>query len=1000
MCAQILSCSATSTGGFMNFSRKTILVVGAAMLAACGDKVTVSEYTPPATVAKVNSVEVAPATATMNIGQTITLTAAVNADAGVATTVTWNSSDATKASVSTAGVVTAVAATPGVAICATSTVDTGKKGCASVTVTAATAVIPASVSINSITATGNLNTTVNPANVAGGIDVTLNVNPGNQTISKIVLIVGGIRQDSQVYTAAQAAALRYSADQAVAEQSTFPQVVFSVNTAAYTAATGAPRWLNGQKAISAQLYTTQAGATTAATATAQTNLTFNNVDGFAVSYTAPTTAVDAAGYRWSGNGALSVSAIPVMYSGSTVGTVTAFLGANTIACAAVGATASTTTLTGAAYVISLPLTATQSPAGCATTTPNLVNVTATNSAGDNLTLVNTGLVNTQTGIRYDNVAPASPIVNAQEAVTIAVARTVNPANAMPNGRRGAWLNDAVTFNGLATYTATSTSGNTSNGMICNNSRAVEIGNCPDVTNLNAAQNAVFSVTAPADGGVGGVTYSMNVAATTTVATAAAAAAITSASGLAAAATNATYCGVAYAADALGNKSATNPMAIGAATTTCAGYIAAGALNVVTFGVDRVAPTIAWDATAMAANGRRNAGTIAGEFIVTVADTGIVGNSGMLPSAPVLMAVSQRTAAATNNLTAAGAAAASSALSATGVAAAAPLYSTAITGLTTAAYYTTTALAQDAAGNQSASINRVIAYDAAAAVATAPAVPATITMPFSAASFLNDNLSIRDWYTTQSYTMPAYVADSVGGVGAISIIDPSFNPLTGTRTVTAVDGYNVSPLSNTNLPISYTVGGFAAVQTTTGGAAPVTYVANANKLAATNLFVRDQTQAAYSAVTTAAVPTTAASLGVSIQAPNWATFSVATSGAGCAAIVCAVAGGNNNVTVTATAVGTTAIFNNPFSRVDFYVSNGTSLVLLGSSTLISDVDNGATRTFTWSTTVGSNALFVGLGGNTTAAAAPTRVIPNVYAFGVNAAGTLAMISQPAILTINQ
>ena len=48
----------------MNFSRKTILVVGAALLAACGDKVTVSEYTPTATAAKVNYVEVTPSSPT------------------------------------------------------------------------------------------------------------------------------------------------------------------------------------------------------------------------------------------------------------------------------------------------------------------------------------------------------------------------------------------------------------------------------------------------------------------------------------------------------------------------------------------------------------------------------------------------------------------------------------------------------------------------------------------------------------------------------------------------------------------------------------------------------------------------------------------------------------------------------------------------------------------------------------------------------------------------
>ena len=87
--------------------------------------------------ARVNSVSVAPATATLTIGQTTTIVATVSADAGVPTTVTWSTSDATKATVDAAGKVTAVAAAPAVAICATSTFDATKKGCASVAVTAA-----------------------------------------------------------------------------------------------------------------------------------------------------------------------------------------------------------------------------------------------------------------------------------------------------------------------------------------------------------------------------------------------------------------------------------------------------------------------------------------------------------------------------------------------------------------------------------------------------------------------------------------------------------------------------------------------------------------------------------------------------------------------------------------------------------------------------------------------------------------------------------------------
>ena len=46
---------------------------------------------------------------------------------------------------------------------------------------------------------------------------------------------------------------------------------------------------------------------------------FANTDGFQVSTSGGNTAVDANGYRWNGNGSLVISAIPVVYSGATIG---------------------------------------------------------------------------------------------------------------------------------------------------------------------------------------------------------------------------------------------------------------------------------------------------------------------------------------------------------------------------------------------------------------------------------------------------------------------------------------------------------------------------------------------------------------------------------------------------------------------------------------------------------------------------------------------------------
>lgn len=359
--------SATSTGDSMNFSRKMIFVAGAAFLAACGDKVTVAAPTPPVTpVAKINSVEVAPLTATLTVGQTIAMTAAVNADAGLATTVTWTSSDASKASVSTSGVVTAVAATPGVAICAASTVDAGKKGCGSVVVQAAVPIVPATVSIASITKE-NFNTPVNPDAVMGQFDVRVNFNPGNQVVTKVELYVNNVLAGSQSFTSAQSAALRFAADEAIATQATLPMVTFSVHSEHYkgqfttdllfpafaaSVVAGTPAWFNGVNPVQVKLYTV-AGGSTAVTATVAQNLNFTNVSGFhgTLTVTGATSANDAGGYTWR-RGGLSISAVPVIYqNGLTLRSATTTFGG---AGCNVGGTLTSTVAVAAGSIIANP----------------------------------------------------------------------------------------------------------------------------------------------------------------------------------------------------------------------------------------------------------------------------------------------------------------------------------------------------------------------------------------------------------------------------------------------------------------------------------------------------------------------------------------------------------------------------------------------------------------------------------------------------------------------
>lgn len=97
----------------------------------------------------VNSVSVSPSTDSVMQGDSIHLTATVDAAGGAATTVTWTSSDAHgKVAVSITGDVTVAAdAVPGYyTITATSNFDTSKKGTATITVTEAPAIRSVSVS--------------------------------------------------------------------------------------------------------------------------------------------------------------------------------------------------------------------------------------------------------------------------------------------------------------------------------------------------------------------------------------------------------------------------------------------------------------------------------------------------------------------------------------------------------------------------------------------------------------------------------------------------------------------------------------------------------------------------------------------------------------------------------------------------------------------------------------------------------------------------------------
>ncbi|HYW33409.1 MAG TPA: Ig-like domain-containing protein [Gemmatimonas sp.] len=143
--------SASTVATVNNAGVVTGVAVGTATITAVAVADTTVRGTATVTVApQIRSVTVTPTPVALFTGGTQALTAAVSADAGLATTVTWRTSNPTVATVSTAGVVTAISVGQST-VTAVSTADTTKRGTAAITVNSrplTVSIVQRSVSLN------------------------------------------------------------------------------------------------------------------------------------------------------------------------------------------------------------------------------------------------------------------------------------------------------------------------------------------------------------------------------------------------------------------------------------------------------------------------------------------------------------------------------------------------------------------------------------------------------------------------------------------------------------------------------------------------------------------------------------------------------------------------------------------------------------------------------------------------------------------------------------
>jgi hypothetical protein len=121
--------------------------------------------------------------------------------------------------------------------------------------------------------------------------------------------------------------------------------------------------------------------------------------------------------------------------------------------------------------------------------------------------------------------------------------------------------------------------------------------------------------------------------------------------------------------------------------------------------------------------------------------------------------------------------------------------------------------------------------------------------------------------------------------------------------------------------------------------------------------------------------------------------------GCGSVGTSAATNPTSTTLSASASGTTATFNNPFSSVTYYYQRtpGADYIKIGTSTTATVSDNGTANGRTWTYAFTWDPPVVDQYGNVLApqfgAASPTV---NVIAVGVNANGD-GVVTSPVTLT---
>lgn len=282
------------------------------------------QIAPVAGPGRITSVTVTPDGVSVTPGQQVQMVASVTADAGVTYTVTWQSSDPTRATVTNTGLVSILATAPlgPVSIQATATSPAGATASGAATLTIAnpdhatvsfSGIIQGPWPFTNYTCGAAANgTPANLACVGGQLNVGVNLDRGSDEVVGVDLLIDTETGDSvfATQTFGTAAPVAPGGPMLQVEQLTFP-----VSTAYFDPASGNVALTNRGHAMWARVRTAN---NTQAIVSSSISFTTANVGGFVATVgntkvsSATGSATDAAGLLWT-EGDITMSVVGVVY---------------------------------------------------------------------------------------------------------------------------------------------------------------------------------------------------------------------------------------------------------------------------------------------------------------------------------------------------------------------------------------------------------------------------------------------------------------------------------------------------------------------------------------------------------------------------------------------------------------------------------------------------------------------------------------------------------------